>query len=179
MITKKIDNKELHIEDNFFNWSFHNWLYSYVAQLNNYAIGFGDTDVFDRAAHQYMTADFAVQHLEETNLFKHIYKTKIGESLKDKQLSKATINTTTPGQANFPHAHHNMMVLLYYINLDWKPEWAGETVFYNNSIDDIGFMSIYKPNRGILFDGDLPHSIRCQSNIGPTYRFSLSMFFIK
>ena len=179
MITKKIDNKELHIEDNFFDWSFHNWLYSYVAQLNNYAIGFGDTDVFDRAAHQYMTADFAIQHLEETNLFEHIYKTEFADKIKNRQLVKATINSSTASQANFPHCDCDSFTMIYYMNLDWKPEWAGETVFFNENTTEIELASIYKPNRAILFDGHIPHQLRPQSILSPNFRFSLAMFFEK
>lgn len=174
-----VNNKELYIVDNLFSNAFHSMLYGHVTRMNNFALGFGDTDGIENKSYVYYTADFGVEHLEQTNIFNELYKTNIEPFIKNKQLIRATINTSTPGQINFPHTHINQLSLVYYLNLSWKPEWAGETLFYNDDLSEIEYASIYKPNRGILFDGEIPHSLRCQSINAPQYRFSLAMFFEK
>jgi SM-20-related protein len=143
-------------------------------------MGFEDTDLIERAAHKYYTADFGEEHLEKTNFFTELDKNvALKEFLGNKQLLRSTINTSTASQVNFPHTHYKQWSLIYYINPDWKPEWAGETLFYNDTLSEIILASIYKPNRCIVFDGSIPHSIRCQSTIAPNYRYSLAMFFDK
>jgi len=64
------------------------------------------------------------------------------------------------------------------VNVDWREEWAGETIFYDES-NEIIFCSPYKPGRMIVFDGTIPHTIRPQSIISPNYRFSLTIRFTK
>ena len=175
----KIDNKDLYIIDNLFSSSYQAKLYGYVTKLNNYGIGFEDTDQLERLQHKYYVADFNVDHLSNTKLFDEIDKTRLKDLIKDKQLYRATINTSVPTQTNYPHCHHGEWSLIYYLNADWRPEWGGETLFYNDNMTEIEYASIYKPNRAIFFDGDIPHSLRTQSITAPHYRFSLAMFFDK
>lgn len=174
-----INNKDFYIIDNLFSNSFHSMLYGYVSAMNTFSLGFGDTDDIEHTKHIYYTAPFNVKELEETKLFDEIDKTELHSLIKDKQLIRATINSSVPTQTNFPHTHYKQWSLVYYINLEWKPEWSGETLFYNEDLSEIEFASIYKPNRAILFDGDIPHSLRSQSITAPQYRFSLAMFFEK
>lgn len=178
-IIKDSLGRDILIFDDLFSLAFHNHLYGYVKNLNTYSLGFEDTDSLERLQHKYYTANFDIKELEETTLFEQIEKTELNEFIKDKQLVRATINTSLPSQTNFPHTHINQLSLIYYINPEWKPEWAGETLFYNDDMSEIEFASIYKPNRAVLFDGHIPHSVRVQSITAPHYRFSLAMFFDK
>ena len=68
----------------------------------------------------------------------------------------------------FPHTHGNSTVFTYYINPEWKNEFYGETIFYNPTLTESISSVLYKPNRGILFDGNIPHSIRPASHIAPS-----------
>ena len=71
-----------------------------------------------------------------------------------------------------------ILSVLYYINLDWRDGWHGETLFYNpNNLKEIIYTSLYIPGRIILFDGSIPHAIRPQSIKAPKFRFTLSLFF--
>ena len=174
----KINNKDLYIVDNLFTRQYHDYLYSYTSNMNNYQIGFADSDVLERSIHKYYTAQFHNEDIAYTHFFEEVYKNKkVKEFLTGKKLIRATVNSSTASQVNFPHTHHKQWSLVYYINPDWKPEWAGETLFYNEDLSEIVYASIYKPNRCIIFHGSIPHSLRCQSNIAPNYRFSLAMFF--
>jgi hypothetical protein len=66
---------------------------------------------------------------------------------------------------------------LYYVNLEWRDGWYGETFFYSDDLKDVAFTSLYVPGRILLFDGDIPHAIRPQSVAGPKYRITISTFF--
>ena len=179
MRVKDINNRKLYIEDSAFSRAYQETLYEYASRSSNYQLGFGDTDAIERSQYKYYTANMDGQAIEQIKLFEELEKTEVGKLTEGKQLARCTINTSTNGQVNFAHTHPDQLSLLYYINLDWKPEWAGETLFYNEAVDEVEFTSMYKPNRLILFEGEIPHSLRCQSVIGPEYRFSLAMFFNK
>ena len=100
------------------------------------------------------------------------------EWLKHKHLYRAVLNLIRSDDVHYIHQHDNQSVLLYYINLEWKDGWYGETLFYDPYDNDkISFASPYKPGRIILFDGSIPHAIRPQSIKAPKFRFSLSLFF--
>ena len=100
------------------------------------------------------------------------------EWFKDKNLYKVILNLVRSDDVHYIHHHDNQYVLLYYVNLEWRDGWHGETLFYDQYDNDkISFASPYKPGRIILFDGSIPHAIRPQSIKGPKFRFSLSLFF--
>lgn len=171
--------RDLYIIDDLFSQSYHHYLYAFAKGFNKYSLGFEDTDAIERLSHKYYTANIGVEELQQIQLFSQIQKTELHDLIKEKQLIRATINTSVPSQTNFAHTHFNQWSLIYYMNIDWKNEWAGETLFYNDNLSEIEFASIYKPNRAIFFDGHIPHSLRTQSINAPHYRFSLAMFFEK
>jgi hypothetical protein len=97
--------------------------------------------------------------------------------LRDLEMASAVINLSTPSGVNFIHAHPEAKVLLYYVNLDWKPEWYGETLFLDEELKRIELALPYTPGRVVVFDGDCPHGIRPQSHAGPAFRFTLALLF--
>ena len=163
--------------DNPFGSAFHETLYDYV--INSYfKIGSQDgPSPLDRRNHVYIHSDYSIDDVNRIGLLNKIKDIPEFSPYKDLQLIRTTINCSVPSDTNFIHTHDNQISLVYYVNLDWKPEWAGETLFYNDDMTEIIQASIYKPKRLIIFDGSIPHSIRVQSNSAPHYRFSLAMFF--
>ena len=75
--------------------------------------------------------------------------------------------------------HPGLIVALYYANMHWDPEGGGETLFYKKDRKTIGLASPYIPNRLVIFDGKVPHTIKAQNLLGPSYRFTIGMFFNK
>ena len=62
---------------------------------------------------------------------------------------------------------------IYYPHTTWRPDYAGETVFFNKERTDI-IASVYpKPNRLVLFSGAIPHSARAISKTCPQLRVTL------
>ena len=92
------------------------------------------------------------------------------------KFQRAVTNLTVPTYTFTPHNHENQTVLLYYANMEWCPEYAGETLFYDEYLKSVSFCSIYTPNRVVIFDGEIPHALRPQSGRAPEYRFTISVF---
>ena len=62
---------------------------------------------------------------------------------------------------------------IYYPHLAWRPNFAGETVFFNREGSDI-IASIYpRPNRLVIFPGTIPHVARGVSRSCPELRITL------
>ena len=82
------------------------------------------------------------------------------------------------GDTHWTHDHTNQTVLLYYVNTEWLDSWGGETLFFDNFNKDIVYGSSYTPNRVLVFDGEIPHTIRPPSKIFPhKFRFTLTLLF--
>jgi hypothetical protein len=172
-------SKFIHVIDNPFGKAFHEKLYDYV--INSYfKIGSQDgPSTLDRRNNVYIHSDYGIDDVNRIGILDKLNEVEEWQPYKDYKLIRTTINVSVPSDTNFPHTHKDQISLIYYVNLDWKPEWAGETVFYNDDLTEITYMSMYKPGRMVLFDGEIPHSIRPQSNSAPHYRFTLAMFFNK
>ena len=67
----------------------------------------------------------------------------------------------------------NHFTAIYYPHLAWHPNYAGETVFFNDEGNEI-VASVYpKPNRLALFSGSIPHAARGISRTCPNMRITL------
>lgn len=165
--------------DNPFGTAYHEKLYHYVSN-SFFKIGSQDgPSPLDRRNHVYIHSDYSIDDVNRIGFLDKLKELKQFKSYKDLELIRTTINVSVPSDTNFAHTHDDQISLVYYINLDWKPEWAGETIFYNEDMSEIIYSSVYKPARLIIFDGSIPHSIRVQSNSAPHYRFTWAMFFNK
>ncbi len=111
--------------------------------------------------------------------FEDVTRLKILDPILKKLKRTCIVNLTKPMDVNFIHVHENEIVALYYCNLTWQPEWGGETLFYKDNKKDILLSSPYVPNRLIIFDGKIAHTIKAQNILGPSYRFTISLFFNK
>lgn len=93
----------------------------------------------------------------------------------------AYVNLGLPWDTCTVHADHffpgHGKTLLYYVNKDWNPDWAGETVFFDQQAREIVHVSTFQPGRVVIFDSDIPHAARPQALAGPSYRFTLAVKF--
>ena len=143
-----------------------------------FTLGWEDTDEpekYDLNAH----TTLQISGLEYAGILPYFEKC-INETewFTNNKLSKIVLNLVRSNDVHYHHIHHDQQVCLYYINLDWRDGWHGETLFYDKcDYDKIVFTSIYKPGRIILFDGSIPHAIRPQSIKAPKFRFTLSLFY--
>jgi len=167
------------IIDNPFGTAYHEKLYDYVSK-SFFKIGSQDgPSPLDRRNQVYIHSDYSPDEVNRIGFLDKLKALKEFKPYKDLEVVRTTINVSVPSDTNYPHTHSNQISLIYYINLDWKPEWAGETVIYNDDMSEIVYTSMYKPARLLIFDGEMPHSIRAQSQLAPHYRFTWAMFFNK
>lgn len=94
---------------------------------------------------------------------------------KDHILLRCYSNAHTYGVEGYPHKDSNRSVdktILVYINKDWKKEWGGETVVFDNK-EQIIASQLPSYNTGIMFNGDSWHCARPPSRICPELRITL------
>ena len=165
------------ILDNLVTESAREQLYM-LCVTTDYKIGWDDTSTFENR--QYPCLHHTITDSEWNDLHFRaniIDKERWHDLTSDLIYAEATINLATHASVQFPHTHGSYKVLTYYINPTWLPEFYGETIFYNETCTDSEAVVMYKPNRGVFFDGTTPHSIRPSSHLAPSYRFTLSVFF--
>ena len=148
-------------------------IFSFVTR-SLYRIGWEDTDEPQHKAYPNLHSVFNMDDIKKINILNPILK-KI--KLKEKQLDKCIVNLTKPMDVNFLHMHPKQIVALYYVNMSWNPEWGGETIFYKKDRKTVDLCNPYTPNSLIVFDGAIPHTIKSQNLLGPSYRFTISLFF--
>ena len=153
-------------------------IYDYVYN-SNYRLGWEDrTD--DKKIPNIHSA-FTKDEVINSSLFKYLKNISKKSKLKFNidNFEKCIVNLSKCGDYNFNHTHKGNIVLLYYVNLEWKDGFAGETLFYDDNLIDAKFVSTFVPGRIVVFDGEIPHTIRPQSTYGPDYRFTISYFVRK
>ena len=148
-----------------------------LAITANYNIGWDDTSVFEHRQFPCLHHTLTKNEWEQIDLINTIQNHDLRNKLKKLSFVSATINLSVPSSIQFPHSHNEKLVLLYYINMEWKPEYYGETLFFNDLGTEVEYTSIFKPGRMVFFDGNIPHTIRPSSHIAPQYRFTLFASF--
>jgi len=170
--------KNLKIIDNFLNPSDLTSLYTMVIN-SRYTIGWSDDNELRHKLYPNLHSMYNFEDIQKTKLLNPVLKLAKTKNIDINDYYRSVVNLTKPLDVNFIHSHPDSYVFLFYCNLTWNHEWGGETVFYSNDKKDIIYSSPYTSNRLIFFDGDIPHTIKSQNLIGPTYRFTLSIFFNK
>jgi SM-20-related protein len=170
---------EIEIYDDFLS-SAHAQIVYNTAQDSFFKIGWHDTEEPQHRAFPNLHSMYSFEDVQKLKILNPIL-----EILKDKNITidnykNCIVNLTKPLDVNFIHAHpYEEIGVLYYCNPTWNAEWGGETLFYEDNKKDIRFSSPYTPNRLIIFDGNIPHTIKPQNLLGSSYRFSVSLFFYK
>ncbi len=160
------------IYNNFFETDRAAVIHNFV--LNSfYKIGWDDTQEPQHRPYPNLHSEFSLEDLNKIKMLDPILK----KIKKDKRhYENCVVNLTKPLDVNFIHVHQGL-VALYYANNTWNPEWGGETLFYERDKKTINLANPYTPNQLVIFDGPIPHTIKAQNLIGPSYRFTISLFF--
>lgn len=73
---------------------------------------------------------------------------------------RAYVNCSVYGDGYYVHrdcaAHEANVTALYYANLEWKPDWGGETIYYNDD-EDAELAITPRPGRLVIARGALLH----------------------
>ena len=175
----QVDNgRKLRVYDNILDMEYRHNLYSF-AQSSLFKIGWADTSIAENKQYQFLHSVYSPEDLSRIGLIEKLAQTPVAQEMVGYNLTKCVLNLSTPADINFVHVHPEDKVLLYYVNLDWRDGWHGETLFFDESGKDILFASAYTPGRLIAFDAKIPHTIRPQSHIAAFYRMTLALVYTK
>tara|TARA_R100001377_G_C3172293_1_gene103527 strand:- start:353 stop:958 length:606 start_codon:yes stop_codon:yes gene_type:complete len=171
---------KIKIFDDIFSYQKKESIYE-TAIGSRYTIGFQDSSILEHGEKVfiYSRLDHEQPSIWEEEFLPFIKDIELIKLIDGRTPERIIINCTLHSDIYIPHTHYESDVFLYYINMEWKQEWWGETQFLSENVKDVIFTSPYVPGRVIWFDGILPHTIKTQSFAGPKYRFSLSVFFEK
>ena len=82
-------------------------------------------------------------------------------------------NGDTPGiHVDAPYFADDNQTVLLYLNLEYHPNYGGETIFYDHKLDAQRIISP-KPGRVVIFDGRIPHTGR-----PPTPRYPINRYIM-
>lgn len=111
----------------------------------------------------------------EHEVINRIWNKLSGGPLRGHSLVRCYANAHTYGVEGYPHYDaktRDHFTTIVYINPMWKLEWAGETVFFDES-GDISHAIIPKPGRIAIFPGNILHAARAVSRSCPAMRVTL------
>ena len=153
------------------------YIYSYILK-SSFRLGWEDRD--DKHTSN-IYSSYTKEEADNSLLVKHLKRVSKKSKFKINidNFDKCVVNLSKCGDYYFNHTHSELMVLLYYVNLEWKDGYAGETLFYDDSLTNAESVVSFVPGRIVIFDGKTPHTIRPQSTYGPDYRFTISYFVRK
>ena len=172
-----IDNYNLEIFDDIFLYDYRLFLYTFCLK-SHYKIGWEDTYEVENAHYKYLHSRWNEDDFKRIDFIKQISRNeKLLKFTEIYETKKYVANLSYPNAVYFAHTHGEEKVLLYYANMQWKQEWAGETLFFDESGKEVVYTSTYTPGRIIIFDGKMPHTIRPQSSAAPHFRFTISTFW--
>ena len=134
--------------------SYREVIYGYI-QRSLFRIGNQDGSSFETMPHQYLYSEYAEQDLIDSKFIEAVQGTEVGELFDTHPFARSLVNLSVPSDSNFLHTHHDCIVVLYYANLNWTPDWAGETIFYDDAKADVTKAINVKPGRVVVFDGGL------------------------
>jgi SM-20-related protein len=107
----------------------------------------------------------------------HEFWTKLADkSLPGHRLTRCYANGQPFGSEGSIHTDSvsdRSRTVIYYPHATWHPNWGGETVFFNQDRTDIVASIFPRPNRLVIFAGDIPHVARGLSRTCPIMRITL------
>ena len=175
----QVDNgRTIRVYDDVFDMEYRHSLYSF-AQSSTFRIGWADSLMPENRQFQSLHSNYSMEDVARLGILDRLAATPVAQELNEYRLEKCILNLSTASDVNFIHAHPEDKVLLYYVNLEWRDGWHGETLFYDESGKEVVFASAYTPNRLIAFDAKIPHTIRPQSHLAPHYRLTLALVYTK
>lgn len=118
------------------------------------------------------------RHLLDNEQYANIYQ--LWKYIKETWLTGHTLvrcyaNAHTYGVEGYLHTDSRSegnFTTIIYLNKEWKPEWAGETVFFDHT-GDIYHSVLPRNGRMVLFDGRIPHAARSLSRCSSVLRQTL------
>lgn len=171
-------DKKIRVYDDLFTADQRDKFYVF-ANNSFFKLGWADGTIIENQIHRFLHSIYSNDDIETMGILDAIRNTEAAHELDGYKIAKCILNLSTASDANFTHVHPEDKILLYYVNLEWRDGWHGETLFFSENKKNIVFASPYTPGRLISFDAKIPHTIRPQSHLASFYRFTLAIVLNK
>ena len=90
---------------------------------------------------------------------------------------RAYINCSVHGDGYYMHrdcaVHEQHVTALYYANLEWQPDWGGETIYYNDE-EEAEIVVMPRPGRLVLARGAILHRGNVPTRVCYEERYTLA-----
>jgi hypothetical protein len=143
---------------------------------SNYRIGNSDRKG-KGSAHQYLTSEYSEEDMDRLGLLQNIQSEDLLRLIDGRDPCRVICNLTQPQNVHYNHSHAGQDSMVYYMNLDWDNDWAGETIVYEDNGEDIAACIPFRPGQVLWLEQGVPHSLRAPSLAAPNWRFTLALFF--
>ena len=161
--------------DDAFNFSDMTKFHEFFVTNTLYRIGWQDRE--DTKNRSYMHSHYSLEDMKNLEFIDRIKSPKLLELINGRIPTKIVINVTNPCYVFYPHVHHNHDSLVYYANLEWPQDWAGETMIYEDDGVNILTCMPFRPGRVLWLKNQVVHALRPPSVIADVHRITLSCFF--
>lgn len=170
------NGSRIDVFDNVFPLEVRNEIYS-ACVGSKYQISWESMGLLERGSYGYhLHSRLPDESISGMGIFNHLQKNEdIMNLIGGMRLKGTYINLTVATDSYHIHNDVSGKTMLYYVNPDWQDGWGGETLFWSSDLSEIVYASPFVSGRLVIFDGQIPHSVRPQSNTGPKYRFSMAM----
>jgi len=177
---KTSSGKSISIYDDLFTMAQRQEFYNYAKNCN-FRLNATDNPTIEYQSDISLLSNLNTSDINQFGFFRCINDDNLDKIFSEYILESCLINLSTP--ADIYHIHSDVhlkkgITLIYYINMNWNIEWAGETLFFDDSGSEIEYISPYKPGRLVLFDGQIPHMIRPATFKSNLHRMTLACKFI-
>lgn len=103
----------------------------------------------------------------------------IASLVKGRAIKQIKVHLLKPFDVCTPHIDSNLDTLLYYVNAKWDVNYGGHTMFFSDDMTEVGYTSLFTPNRAIWFDGSIPHMGTPPTSAAKYPRLVLAVHFPK
>ena len=151
------------------------WSYGWQSSQGNIPLAHWNHDFVKTKKSNQQDCSSALKENPDLNPLAMLWEMLARDILEGHSLLRCYANAHTFGIEGFHHTDtlkKGNFTTIFYLNPVWKPEWAGETVFFNSE-GEIEKSILPKPGRMIHFPGNIAHVARGVSRICPAMRVTL------
>ena len=94
-------------------------------------------------------------------------------------LLRSYANFNLNGDIQFTHDDGDEWTLLFFVNAEWREDWSGELLLYDDVPSGLAIAVSPRPGRAVLFDGLIPHRGGVPSKLCFEPRITLAMKFAR
>ncbi len=151
------------------------WTYGWQSNKNQSSFGHWNHDFLNRDLDNQIDSESELKNNPALVPILDIWSQIKKQLLHGHALVRCYANAHTFGIEGAIHQDSHQLgnyTTIVYVNPSWKPDWAGETVFFND-VGDIWNAVLPKPGRIVTFDGRIKHVARAVSRVSPALRVTL------